>query len=133
MRIWLLERQSRQDRLLKIFVKTMAYDNELIITEQADADLRGIYEYIAFELLSPENAARHLDRLEESIIRLEEFPQKFRMNDKEPWCSRGLRIMPVDNYVVFYILDEDTKTVTVVRVMYNGRDVDTQLNQHTKI
>ena len=111
----------------------MAYDNELIITEQADADLRGIYEYIAFELLSPENAARQLDRLEESIIRLEEFPQKFRMHDKEPWCSRGLRIMPVDNYVVFYIPDEDTKTVTVVRIMYNGRDVDTQLNQHTKI
>lgn len=111
----------------------MAYDNELIITEQADADLRGIYEYLAFELLSPENAARHLDRMEESIIRLEEFPQKFRMHDKEPWCSRGLRIMPVDNYVVFYIPDEDTKTVTVVRVMYNGRDVDTQLDQHTKI
>ena len=41
--------------------------------------------------------------------------------------------MPVDNYVVFYIPDEDTKTVTVVRVMYNERDVDTQLNQHTKI
>lgn len=41
--------------------------------------------------------------------------------------------MPVDNYVVFYIPDEDTKTVTVVCVMYNGRDVDTQLNQHTKI
>ena len=27
------------------------------ISEQADADLRGIYEYIAFELLSPQNAA----------------------------------------------------------------------------
>lgn len=106
---------------------------ELIITEQADADLRGIYEYIAFELLTPENAARQLDRLEESIIRLEEFPQKFRFHDKEPWYSRGLRVMPVDNYVVFYIPDDDTKTVTVVRVMYNGRDVDTQLNQHTKI
>ena len=102
---------------------------ELIITEQADADLRGIYEYIAFELLAPENAARQLDRLEESIIRLEEFPLKFRMHDKEPWCSRGLRIMPVDNYLVFYIPDDDTKTVTVVRIMYNGRDVDTQLNQ----
>lgn len=46
--------------------------------------MRGIYECIAFELLSPENAARQLDRLEESIIRLEEFPQKFRMHDKEP-------------------------------------------------
>ena len=33
------------------------------ISEQADADLRGIYEYIAFELLSPQNAAGQLDRL----------------------------------------------------------------------
>lgn len=30
---------------------------EIITTEQADADLRGIYEYIAFELLSPDHAA----------------------------------------------------------------------------
>lgn len=28
---------------------------EVIVTSQADVDLRGIYEYIAFELLSPGN------------------------------------------------------------------------------
>ena len=27
------------------------------LTEQADSDLRGIYEYIAFSLQEPENAA----------------------------------------------------------------------------
>ena len=32
---------------------------DVITTEQADNDLRGIYEYIAFELLSPNNAASH--------------------------------------------------------------------------
>ena len=32
------------------------------ISEQAEKDLRGIYEYIAFELLSPDNAAAQLDR-----------------------------------------------------------------------
>lgn len=31
------------------------------ISEQADSDLRAIYEYIAFELLSPENASGQLD------------------------------------------------------------------------
>ena len=31
------------------------------ISEQADSDLRAIYEYIAFELLSPENASAQLD------------------------------------------------------------------------
>jgi toxin ParE1/3/4 len=33
----------------------MIYD--VTISEQADADLRSVYEYIAFELLSPEHAA----------------------------------------------------------------------------
>lgn len=100
-------------------------------TEQADADLRGVYEHIAFELLSPDNAAGQLDRLEEHIIGLENFPEKFRAYEKEPWHSRGLRVMPVDNYLVFYIPDMETRLVTVIRVMYAGRDVDDQLINYT--
>lgn len=104
---------------------------QVSITEQADVDLRGVYEYIAFELLSPDNAAGQLERLEEHIIGLEKFPERFRTYDKEPWHSRGLRVMPVDNYLVFYIPDRDTGLVTVIRVMYAGRDVDDQLINHT--
>lgn len=103
---------------------------EVITTAQAEADLRGIYEHIAFELLSPEYAAGQLDRLEERMIGLEEFPERFRLYEKEPWHSRGLRIMPVDNYLVFYIPDKDAEIVRVIRVMYEGRDVDNQLHQH---
>ncbi len=104
---------------------------EVTTTGQADSDLRGIYEHIAFELLSPDNAAGQLDRLEEHIIGLEKFPEKFRLYEKEPWHSRGLRVMPVDNYLVFYIPDKDAGIVTVIRVMYAGRDIDSQLNDHT--
>lgn len=104
---------------------------EVITTDQADADLRSIYEYIAFELLSPDNAAGQLGRLEEHIVGLEEFPEKSRHYEKEPWRSRGLRVMPVDNYLVFYIPDKDVGVVTVIRVMYAGRDVDSQLKGHT--
>lgn len=39
--------------------------------------------------------------------------------------------MPVDNYLVFYIPDEVAAHVTVIRVMYAGRDVDAQLQEHT--
>lgn len=104
---------------------------QVSITEQADTDLRGVYEHIAFELLSPDNAAGQLDRLEEHIIGLENFPEKFRVYEKEPWHSRGLRVMPVDNYLVFYIPDNETRLVTVIRVMYAGRDVDDQLINYT--
>lgn len=104
---------------------------EVVTTDQADADLRGIFEYIAFDLQSPENASGQLDRLEDGIISLEKFPKKFRQYNKEPWHSRGLRVMPVDNYLVFYIPDEKVQLVTVIRVMYAGRDVDEQLAKHT--
>lgn len=70
---------------------------EVITTEQAAADLREIYEYIAFELLSPDSAAGLLGRLEEHITGLREFPEKFRPYGNEPWHSRGLRVMPIDN------------------------------------
>lgn len=104
---------------------------EVTTTEQAETDLRGIYEYIAFELISPENASGQLDRLEEHIMELEEFPEKFKLYEKEPWHSRGLRVMPVDNYLVFYIPDKEAGIVTVIRVMYSGRNVDSQLKDHT--
>lgn len=98
------------------------------ISERAEHDLRNIYEYIAFELSSPENASGQLERLEKNIMGLEQMPNRFRRYENEPWHSRGLRVLPVDNFVVFYIPDEETKKVTVVRVMYSGRDIDKQLS-----
>lgn len=102
---------------------------EVIITEQADYDLRGIYEYIAFELLAPGNAAGQLDRLEDGIMGLATFPERFRVFEKEPWKGRGLRVMPIDNYLVFYIPDKKEKVVAVIRVMYAGRDVDNRFGE----
>ena len=100
---------------------------EVIISSQAEEDLRGIYEYIAFELRSPQNAAGQLDRIEKNILSLDTMPNRYRAYDREPWHSRGLRLLPVDNFVVLYIPDEDRRTVTVVRVMYGGRDIDKHL------
>ena len=108
----------------------MIYEVEL--SEQADSGLRGIFEYIAFELQSPENASGQLDRLEEQILSLDTMPERYRKYEKEPWKSRGLRVLPVDNYVILYIPDSDKKVVTILIVMYAGRDIDNQLNLHTK-
>ena len=98
-----------------------------------DADLRGIFEYIAFELQSVQNASGQLDRLEESILALEEMPERYRKYEKEPWHSRGLRMMPVDNFIVFYIPDKEKQIVTIIRVMYAGRNIDDQLAKYAKI
>jgi toxin ParE1/3/4 len=108
----------------------MIYD--IVISDQAEIDLRGILEYIAFELQAPENASGQLDRLEACIMDLDHMPKRYRQYELEPWKSRGLRVAPVDNYLILYIPDDDTQVVTIIRVMYGGRDVDTQLNRFTK-
>jgi toxin ParE1/3/4 len=63
--------------------------------------LRGIYEYIVFTLYEPEVAAGQLDRIESAIMSLDEIPERFRLYEKEPWHSRGLRQFPIDNYIFF--------------------------------
>jgi plasmid stabilization system protein ParE len=43
---------------------------EIRMTPEAKSDLRGIYEYIAFDLQSIQNASGQFERLEKSIASL---------------------------------------------------------------
>ena len=67
----------------------MIYDIE--ISDQAEIDLRGIFEYIAFELQTPENVSGQLDRLEACIMDLDHMPKRYRQYELEPWKSRDWR------------------------------------------
>lgn len=98
------------------------------LTPKAQSDLKEIFRYIAVDLQSIQNATGQLDRLEKAISSLEQMPERYRVYDKEPWRSRNLRIMTVDNYLVLYVPNKEEHTVIVIRIMYGGRDIDSQLN-----
>lgn len=102
---------------------------EIEYTAQARKDLRDIYEYIALELLAPENAAGQIRRIMQMIRSLDEMPMRHRLYEEEPWRSQGIRFFPVDNYLVFYLPIESQNTVNIVRIMYGGRDVHRQLGE----
>lgn len=97
------------------------------IAKEAEADLRGIYEYIAYVLRSPQNAAAQLSRLEEGIFSLEKMPERYRRYDKEPWSGRGWRRMTIDRYCVFYMVEHEQGLVSITRILYGGRDIDAAL------
>ena len=101
---------------------------KVVYTEQAENDLRAIYEYIAFSLLGPKFAERQTKRIIEAAAKLNEMPYRCRLYEKEPWRSKGLRVLPVDNYLVFYLPVEDRGTVVIIRIMYGGRDIEKQLH-----
>ena len=46
------------------------------------------------------------------------------MVDWEPWLSMEMRKVSVGNYVVFYQVDKETQIVTVIRIFYGRRDIE---------
>lgn len=95
------------------------------ITEEALADMEQIYNHIAYVLLSPENALGQYNRIADEILKLDVFPERFRIMDSEPEHSKGIRRMLVDNYSVFYVIKEDS--VIVTDVLYSASDIECRL------
>ena len=109
----------------------MTYD--IVFTRHAKDDLINIYKYIVYDLCSRENADNQIDRLERRINKLKIFPRQFKIYEKEPWHSRGLRVMPVDNYLVFYVADSSIYTITILRIIYGKREMNRQLSEYNDI
>ena len=101
----------------------------VVYTERAERDLRSIFEYIAFSLLEPETAKSQLQRIMDTVANLGEMPMRYHLYEKEPWHSKGLRVLPIDNYLTFYLPMESKMIVAVIRIMYGGRDIEDQLQQ----
>ena len=100
----------------------------VIYSPEALNDLRGIYSYIAFSLKVPGTAEKQVNRIRKELRSLSSMPQRYAPVDWEPWHSMGMHKLPVDNFVVYYLADADTKSVTVVRIFYGGRDVESIIN-----
>ena len=95
------------------------------ITGEALQDMEDIYNYIATELLSPENAMGQYNRIADEILTLDTFPERFRIMESEPEKSMELRRMFVDNYSVFYTIRVDK--VIVTDVLYTASDIEARL------
>ena len=72
---------------------------EVFYTEQAETDLRNVFEYIAFTLLVPGTAKKQVQRIMKEIAALDSMPFRYKLYHKEPWKSRGLRTFSVDNFI----------------------------------
>ena len=74
----------------------------MIYSDEARRDLRTIYNYIATELGVPEIAAGQVQRIR-------------------------VRVVPVDNYLIFYLPEEKSHAINILRIMYKGREINKKL------
>jgi len=97
------------------------------VTEQAEEDMEEIYQYIANSLQEPGIAWRQTERIRDKIANLSFMPERNPVIQEEPWKSREVRRVNVDNYAAFYVLDSKSATVAVIRILYAKRDLNSIL------
>ena len=94
-------------------------------------DLKSIFDYITYELLSPKYASGQVERIMKAVRSLENMPTRHQIYEEEPWKTKQVRYLPVDNYIIFYLPKKDINTVNIIRIIYSGRDMKRQI-QETK-
>ena len=75
----------------------------------------------------------HLVIYVKSIRSLDFMPARYTLVEWEPWHSMKMHQLPVDNFIVYYLVDDEKRTVTVVRIFYGGRDIDNMNWNHGKV
>lgn len=100
----------------------------IIYSPAALDDLDSIYLYIAYQLGAGQTAKSQVERIREEIHSLDVFPKRYTTVDWEPWASAGMHKVSVNNYVIYYLVDDESMLVTIFRIFYGGRDVESIVN-----
>ena len=83
-------------------------------------DLEEIILYIASD--SKKNALLMNDKLVATANKLAIFPMMGILVPDEKIARMGFRMLPIDNYLLFYKIYEEDKEVTILRVIHGMRD-----------
>ncbi len=101
----------------------------IIITPDAEDDLVKLRNYITDVLLARDTARKYIHAIRKEIGMLSEMPARYKPVEDEPWHSRGIRRIMVNNFFIYYRIDEGRKQVYILNVIYARRDQLRMLEQ----
>ena len=85
-------------------------------------DLNEIIAYIQHD--NPDAALKFLDKIDKSISQLRQFPYKGTISDDDNLQSKNYRMLIIESYLVFYIINENQKEVEIRRIIHGKRKYD---------
>lgn len=94
---------------------------QIAVLKQVENDMKEIIEYYRDMLKEPETAARIYEMIIQKFYSLETMPQRCRIVSEPPYAQMGIRRLLVGNYVIFYRVVENRKTVYIHRVLHHRR------------
>lgn len=95
---------------------------EIIRTDKADEQLREIIFYIADDSGSIDIALNYLDKIEEAINRLEDFPMSGSIPRYSILRKQGYRVLIVERHLIFYKVNEKQRLVTIYAIVDGRRE-----------
>ena len=104
----------------------------VVFTEPAWEDIQKAALYISDTLMNSEAADNLLGSINEKMEVLSEMPYINPVVRDSVLALYGLRFQRVNNYLAFYVIHEDTKTVSVIRFQHSSRDWNSLLKAELK-
>ena len=95
----------------------------LKLSLKASEDLEQIYSYITGKLFAQAAAHNLLVKIERNIMKLRYFPYSGSFVLDQYLKNKGYRKLVVDNYIVFYLVNERDKHGVIMRVLYGAKRV----------
>lgn len=95
---------------------------QILRTEKANEQLREIIFYIADDSGSVDIALNYLDKIENAIKRLEDFPLSGSVPKYSILRKQGYRVLIVERHLIFYKVNEVEKTVIIYAVVDGRRE-----------
>lgn len=105
-----------------IWRKSILDKYQVKINPKAISELDYIYNYIAIEKSASENAGAQINRIKNAILGLGTFPESHQVRTEGRYAGKYRQLL-IDNYIIIFRIDELHKTVYVVTVQYQGRNI----------
>jgi len=87
-------------------------------SKRALNDLETIYLYIKEELKAPNSASKITKKIMKQVSALNEMPLRF------PLYKNNIRKLIVDNFIAYYLTNEETAKVTIIAILYSKRNIN---------
>jgi len=95
---------------------------KIMRTDKAEDQLRNIIYYIADDSGSVDIALKYLDKIEESINRLKQFPNSGSIPGYSILKKQGYRVIIVEKHLIFYKVNEENKAVIIYAIVDERRE-----------
>lgn len=98
-------------------------DYKLIYLPAAKNDINSNALYISDQLHARKAAGDLLEALDKAISTLGQFPYAYKVYQPIKPLKNEYRLLPVNNYAVFYVVKEERQAVEIYRVIYARMDL----------